>query len=117
MYRSEDTKAILLTAERLGMSEFEVFSAAYRAWFHERAATASLERYFVAYLFNGRAPFWVRHFTRSTLLEEPASEGPVARGTVNACAEIVDFIQLALQLTARRPPRPRLLAHTHRLLA
>ncbi len=110
-------KAVLRTAERLGISEFEVFCAAYHAWFQERAAVVSLERHFVSYLFHGRVPFWVRHFTRSALLEQPASGEPAPRGIGCTCREIVDFVHLALFLLARQPSRLHLLPPTHRLIA
>ena len=116
MYPSDDKKAVLRTAERLGISEFQVFSAAYHAWFQEHAPVASLERHFVAYLFDGCVPFWVRHFTRSTTMES-ATAGPVHRGVGHVCVGIVDFVHLVLALLAYQPARLQVLPPTHRLIA
>lgn len=63
----DDTETVLLSAEILQKTEFEVFEMAYQAWYREVPETTRLERIFARYMFDGIAPFWVRQFTRSTL--------------------------------------------------
>ena len=62
----DDARMVMWCADMLEKSEFEVFEMAYQAWYRETPDTTRLERIFVAYMFSGVAPFWVRQFTRST---------------------------------------------------
>jgi hypothetical protein len=72
-----DTSDVIWTATVLGITEFEVFGAAYHAWFHEPADERLLESHFVPYMFEGVAPYWVRQFTRFTRNDcpEPSRTG------------------------------------------
>ena len=63
----DDAQAVLWSAEILEKSEFELFEAAYQAWYRETPEVARLERIFADYMFDEVVPFWVRQFTRSTL--------------------------------------------------
>ena len=44
-----------MTAKVLGLSEFDVFSSAYRAWHHRKAEMRFLEAHFISYMFDGAA--------------------------------------------------------------
>jgi len=63
----DDAQAVLWSAEILEISEFELFDTAYQAWYRETAQVARPERIFADYMFDEVVPFWVRHFTRTTL--------------------------------------------------
>ena len=63
----DDAQAVLWSADILGKSEFEVFEAAYQAWYREVPDTNRLERIFADYMFDETVPFWVRQFTRDIL--------------------------------------------------
>ncbi len=60
---------VLVTASLLDITEFELFSMAYRAWHCDSASERHLERYFAPYMFQGRVPVWVQQFTRQVLSE------------------------------------------------
>jgi hypothetical protein len=62
-----DVGEILQTAALLEITEFRVFDLAYAAWFGRQADDATLEPYFIAYMFEETVPYWVRHFTRGVL--------------------------------------------------
>ena len=63
----DDAQAVLWSAEILETSEFEVFEAAYQAWYRETPDITRLERIFAGYMFDEVVPFWVRQFTRTIL--------------------------------------------------
>ena len=78
---SQDAAYVYATAERLGMGPFEIYRRAYRAWFGHDADTRNLERQFVACLFHGDVPFWVRDYCRrviGTVRPAPAGPAPMA---------------------------------------
>ncbi len=62
-----DDRGVPVAAGRLGITEFELFCAAYESWFARAASQHRIEKYFVQYLFYGDVPYWVRHFTRGTV--------------------------------------------------
>ncbi len=72
--RSNDAATIERAAERLRVDDFELFRLAHRQWFGDDPGTKALERVFVAYLFRGEVPMWVRHFSRGVLRRDPAPE-------------------------------------------
>ena len=63
----DDTLGVVMSAETLGVSEFEVFRCAYESWYDHSASDAFIEDYFVPYMFHGEVPFWVRSFIRHAL--------------------------------------------------
>lgn len=65
----DHTEDVLFAASLLDISEFELFSIAYRAWHCDSASEQYLERYFAPYMFHGRVPVWVQQFTRQVLSE------------------------------------------------
>ena len=67
-------------AERLRVDEFELFRLAHRHWFGDDPGAKALEHVFVAYLFRGEVPMWVRHFSRQALGRDRAPEKPYAPG-------------------------------------
>jgi hypothetical protein len=64
---SSDAMAIAAAAEGLGISEFDFFRVAYRRWCGREADDSTLERVFVAYMFQQSTPHWVRHLSREVL--------------------------------------------------
>jgi hypothetical protein len=69
---STDAEQVLGCAAALGVREFDLFRLA-DEWWHGRARPEkSLERAFVAYMFTGTAPSWVRQFCRVVLSDKAA---------------------------------------------
>ena len=103
--QDRDGHAVALLADFLEVSEFEVFAAAFRAWYRCDAGAQDLERHFGTYLREGRVPFWVRDFARKRLrsLGIDPNEGEVDLGVA---------LGLALELLA-----PGLRARLARILA
>ena len=66
-YLMQDIDAIGLTASILATSETRLFELAYQEWYGQAPQQRELERVFLAYLFDGEVPCWVRGFTRQTL--------------------------------------------------
>ncbi len=59
-----DADRLHIVADRLGISEFDLFQMAYKAWFTEECAISRIERHFVHYLYFSEVPFWMRHLLR-----------------------------------------------------
>ncbi len=100
-----DDRGVPLAAGRLGITEFELFCAAYESWFAHAASQHRIEKYFVQYLFYGDVPYWVRHFTRSTVgavRAQPVRHRGQASG-VRWC--FVLFLDFVPGLLARMRPR------------
>ncbi len=72
---NEDIARIHHVTSRLRITEFELFQRAYHDWFGHAAEVRSLERLYVAYMFNQAVPHWVRHFCRQ-FLRDTASAAP-----------------------------------------
>ncbi|MCH7932016.1 MAG: hypothetical protein IH906_07410 [Proteobacteria bacterium] len=85
--RSTDAAAIEKAAERLRVDEFELFRLAHRHWFGDDPGAKALEHVFVAYLFRGETPMWVRHFSRGVLRRDPAPEVTTVPAASIAVAE------------------------------
>lgn len=61
---------VVAVAHLLGISEFEVFLAAYRHWYGNNGDAISIENSFSTYIFEGEIPFWTRHFCHRVLTLE-----------------------------------------------
>jgi len=59
-----DVESVLNAAAALDITEYELFRLAYRRWHAEAPDEAALEQHFVAYMFRGVVPPWVRQFAR-----------------------------------------------------
>ena len=70
---SEDTRAVLDASACLDVTEFELFTLAYRRWFDADAKLEKLEQVFARYMFHHEAPPYVRQFTREVLRRERES--------------------------------------------
>jgi hypothetical protein len=66
-YLMPDYDAICLTARILRVQETRLFELAYQEWYGRMPQQCELEHAFLAYIFSGEVPCWVRAFTRSTL--------------------------------------------------
>ena len=62
-----DFGAVMKAAEALGISEYDFFRLAFRRWWGKEADEITLERIFVAYMFQQAVPTWVRHLTRDVI--------------------------------------------------
>ncbi len=62
-----DFGAVMKAAEALGVSEYDFFRLAFRRWWGKEADEITLERIFVAYMFQQAVPTWVRHLTRDVI--------------------------------------------------
>lgn len=62
-----DVIEVLETSNVLAISEFRVFSLAYRSWYGRDTDESTLERHFTPYMFLDEVPFWVRSFTHRIL--------------------------------------------------
>lgn len=91
----DDASLVVLAAELLDISEFRLFMAAFHEWFEREPSESLVERYFVAYLFEGAVPFWVRHFARNAV-RECANDRRDARRP--APQRLVDALALAALL-------------------
>ena len=69
-----DGERVIHTANLENISELEVFERAHRNWYGRDSAVAEMEQAFVAYLYFGETPLWVRHYTRSVLRDGIAAE-------------------------------------------
>ena len=58
----------------LDTTEFQVFKLAREDWVGKRVDEAVVEPYFVAYMFKGVVPSWVRHYNRKVLEIEARNE-------------------------------------------
>ena len=76
------------------VSEYELFQLAYQAWHGSEPEQQWLEKLFVAYLFTGRVPAWVRDYAQRSLAGGESSRDPVGRW----------MVQL-LKRSGRRHPR------------
>ena len=65
-----DVMEVLETSNVLAVSEFRVFSLAYRFWYGREADERTLERHFTPYMFSDLVPVWVRSFTHRILALE-----------------------------------------------
>lgn len=64
---SPDPRAVAAASEALGISEFDFFRLAFRRWSGREPDNRTLERAFVAYMFQQSAPHWARHLCRDVL--------------------------------------------------
>jgi hypothetical protein len=70
----DDGAVVTMAANHLDVSEFEIFRASYQSWYDDEGSDALIERHFGDYLKHGDLPFWVRHFSRERLSQEPCEE-------------------------------------------
>ena len=62
-----DVQLVLKASSRLGISEFQIISDAWRAWYDENPNDKQLEPYFIDFLVCGTVPFWLRSYARFIL--------------------------------------------------
>lgn len=62
-----DIENVLSAAAALDIAEVQLFRKAYRMWFGQHISEETLNRYFVAYMFAGAVPHWVRDYARQVL--------------------------------------------------
>ena len=65
-----DGERVVLSANLLDTSEFEIFRRAHTYWHDQVVDDKTLEKEFSQYLTLGQAPPWVRHYTRMLLRRE-----------------------------------------------
>lgn len=89
-----DSYAIAAAAEALAISEFDFFRLAFRHWCGREPDDSTLEKVFVAYMFEQKVPHWARHLCREVLRQR-------RDGTLDPDAFGIDGLR-------RRHPLPRL---------
>ncbi|MDX1512629.1 MAG: hypothetical protein R3174_02700 [Gammaproteobacteria bacterium] len=62
-----DTRDVLAASAELEITEFRLFELAYCRWFGEPLNETKMEQVYSGYMFQARAPYWVRHFCRDVL--------------------------------------------------
>ena len=62
-----DIQLVFQASAWLGISEFQIFSDAWLAWYNEKPSEKTIEPYFINFLEQGVIPFWVRNYVRFTL--------------------------------------------------
>ncbi len=62
-----DTQRVYIASAWLGISEFQIFSDAWQAWYNEKPSEKRIESYFVNFLGQDAIPFWVRNYVRFIL--------------------------------------------------
>ena len=62
-----DVQLVYKASALLGVSEFQVFSDAWQAWYNDSPAEKRIEPYFIDFLEHDAAPFWVRNYARFVL--------------------------------------------------
>lgn len=72
-----DIQRVLESAAVLDVTEFKLFHMAFADWHGREAASSEIEPFFVAYMFDGVVPFWVRQYTRK--IQRLAQEGRLRR--------------------------------------
>lgn len=76
-----DVMEVLETSNVLSISEFRVFSLAYRSWYGVEGEESVLEGHFTPYMFREEVPFWVRRYTHEVLeLERQGRLDPTELG-------------------------------------
>jgi hypothetical protein len=76
---ADDASLVPDLADRLRVSELELFGRAYEAWFGRAALDREIEPAFAGYVLRRELPFWVRHHLRCMTdgaAVAPASSGP-----------------------------------------
>ena len=63
-----DTRDVLAASAELEITEFRLFELAYCRWFGEPLSEHKMEQVYSGYMFQARAPYWVRHFCREVLV-------------------------------------------------
>ena len=62
-----DIQLVYQASDWLGISEFQIFSDAWMAWYNEKPSEKRIEPYFVNFLVQDAIPFWVRNYVRFIL--------------------------------------------------
>jgi len=80
-YLLSDTNAIGFATRLLGTTEYRLFELAFQEWYGQIPQQCELERAFLAYIFSGEVPCWVRAYTRNTmqLCDDAGMSMPVAQ--------------------------------------
>lgn len=74
---------VLIAAAMLDIGEHELFAHAYKHWHGRKASDAELERAFLAYMFLGRVPHWVRGYCRQILNQAARNDlDPISFGVL-----------------------------------
>ena len=62
-----DDQLLHKVASLLGVSEFQLFSDAWQAWYDEKPSEKKIEPYFLEFLDQSLIPFWVRNYVRDIM--------------------------------------------------
>ena len=62
--KPSDIQLLYKASAWLGISEFQVFTDAWQAWYNEKPSEERIEPYFINFLEYDAIPFWVRNYVR-----------------------------------------------------
>ena len=106
-YDPADTDCVISAANFLEISEFNIFSNAYKAWYGRDAAEKQVERVFIQYLQENKVPFWVRNYARDVVPAEIAKaeaadqDSRMANHLLYLASIIAEYVLLACYLFIR----------------
>ena len=83
---------VLKASSRLGISEFQIISDAWRAWYDESPNDKRLEPYFIDFLKCGTVPCWLRNHARLILSQKDLAADERRRLIVGALTYYVPLI-------------------------
>ncbi len=87
-----DIQLVYKASAWLGISEFQIFSDAWQAWYNEKPSDKRLEPYFVNFLQQDSIPFWVRNHVRFILNREDLIEKERKRLIIGALTYYVPLV-------------------------
>jgi hypothetical protein len=92
LLEGDDMWAVATAADRLGLTEEELFQLAHRRWFGAPVAGGDLDSLMGAYLLRRDVPFWVRALAREVVAERAPDGG--------RAVALVELLPLAALLAA-----------------
>jgi len=106
-YDPADTDCVVNAANYLEVSEFNIFSEAYTAWYGREVPEKQVEKIFRQYLLENKVPFWVRNYARSRVQEEAAltqrtdEDSRIANNFLYLASIVAEYVLLACYLVSR----------------
>ncbi len=90
--KPSDIQLVYKASAWLGISEFQMFSDAWQAWYNEKPSDRRLEPYFASFLNQESIPFWVRNYVRAILSREDLIEKERKRLFIGALTYYVPLV-------------------------
>lgn len=87
-----DIQQVYTASDWLGISEFQIFCEAWRAWYNEYPLEKRIEPYFIDFLGQEAVPFWVRNYVRMTLGRKDLAEREKKKMTIETLTFYVPLL-------------------------